>query len=79
MQAAAAVVKGEPEFLVTKVIAELSKRLSSKAKLLTEEGEEWSLLMERWTDLGKESPGAIVHVATEADVLETVSLQPYHM
>jgi len=65
-------VKNAPDARVKSLIAELGAKLSLNAKILTGEGEAWGVLMERWTDIGKETPGAIVSVATEADVLETV-------
>lgn len=75
MQAAAATLVDAPNVAVELVIKELGVRLSAKAKVITEEGEEWGASMQRWTDIGKENPGAIVCVAEEDDVVETV--RPY--
>ncbi|KFZ10799.1 hypothetical protein V502_07907, partial [Pseudogymnoascus sp. VKM F-4520 (FW-2644)] len=57
---------------VKKVVTDLASKLSSNAKIVTEQDEEWNALLERWSDIGKQTPAAIVSVATEADVQETV-------
>jgi hypothetical protein len=54
------------------VITDLASKLSPNAKIVTEQGEEWTALLERWSDLEKQTPAAIIAVATEADVQETV-------
>ncbi|KAL5345640.1 hypothetical protein ACLOAV_009394 [Pseudogymnoascus australis] len=59
---------------VRNVVTDLTLKLSSKAKIVTEQGEDWNALFERWSDLGKQTPAAIVSVATEADVQETVKV-----
>ncbi|KFY79959.1 hypothetical protein V499_01108 [Pseudogymnoascus sp. VKM F-103] len=59
---------------VKSIITDLSSKLSENAKIVTEQGDEWRVLMERWTDIGKHTPAAIVCVATEADIQETVKL-----
>lgn len=62
---------------VKNVIADLASKLSPNAKIVTEGGEEWNSLLVRWSDIGKQTPAAIVSVATEADIQETVRpLQP---
>lgn len=57
---------------VKKVVTDLASKLSLNAKIVTEQDEEWNALFERWSDIGKQTPAAIVSVATEADVQETV-------
>ena len=57
---------------VKKVVTDLASKLSSNAKIVTEQDEDWNALLERWSDIGKQTPAAIVSVATEADVQETV-------
>lgn len=57
---------------VKRVITDLSPQLSSSAKIVTEKGDQWRVLMERWTDLGKQNPAAIICVATEGDIQEAV-------
>ncbi|KFY29800.1 hypothetical protein V494_08470 [Pseudogymnoascus sp. VKM F-4513 (FW-928)] len=59
---------------VKEVVTDLASKLSPKARIVTEQGEEWNALHERWSDLAKQTPAAIVAVATEADVQETVKL-----
>lgn len=54
------------------VVADLASKLSSNAKIVTEQDEEFKALHERWSNIGKKTPAAIVSVATEADVQETV-------
>jgi hypothetical protein len=72
MQAAVAVNGNGAELAVQTVVEKLAAKLSPGAKVITEHGEEWGILLERWTDSGKENPGAIVSVTTENDILETV-------
>jgi hypothetical protein len=54
------------------VVADLASKLSSNAKIVTEQDEEFKVLNERWSNIGKKTPAAIVSVSTEADVQETV-------
>lgn len=54
------------------VVADLASKLSSNSKIVTEQDAEFKVLHERWTNIGKKTPAAIVAVATEADVQETV-------
>lgn len=57
---------------VKKMVTDLASKLSSNAKIVTKQDEEWNGLFERWSDIGKQTPAAIISVATEADVQETV-------
>ncbi|OBT69952.1 hypothetical protein VE03_00493 [Pseudogymnoascus sp. 23342-1-I1] len=59
---------------VKNVVADLASKLSSKAKIVTQQDEGWNALFERWSDLAKQTPAAIVAVANEADVQEAVKL-----
>ncbi|KFY49588.1 hypothetical protein V496_09899, partial [Pseudogymnoascus sp. VKM F-4515 (FW-2607)] len=40
---------------VRNVVTDLTLKLSSKAKIVTEQGEDWNALFERWSDLGKQT------------------------
>ncbi|OBU01414.1 hypothetical protein VE01_00618 [Pseudogymnoascus verrucosus] len=60
------------------VVADLASKLSSNSKIVTEQDAEFKVLHERWTNIGKKTPAAIVAVATEADVQETVKLCVAH-
>ena len=55
-------------------ISRLSILLSHDAKILTDPSkDEFKELLRRWSDINKQIPGAIVLVATEQDVTNTVS------
>lgn len=54
-------------------LSELKPTLSHGAKVLTDnKSPEFQTRLERWTDTGKKTPGAIVVVANEADMIKTV-------
>ncbi|KAK7053058.1 hypothetical protein VNI00_004379 [Paramarasmius palmivorus] len=56
-------------------VSELTGLLSPGAKVLTDSStEEFQGLLGRWSDIDKQTPGAIVLVATEEDVVQTVKL-----
>ena len=60
---------------VSQFLSVAKTRLSSEAILLTDaSSEEFKQALERWTDLNHKTPGAIVMVATEDDIIETVSI-----
>lgn len=54
--------------------------LSANAKVLTDpKSSEFEKSMERWTDLDKQMPYAIVMPATEDDIVKSVSLNLNHV
>ncbi|KAI3612013.1 fad binding domain containing protein [Moniliophthora roreri] len=56
-------------------VSQLTTLLSPGAKVLTDSStEEFQVLLGRWSDIDKQTPGAIVLVTTEEDVVETVKL-----
>ncbi len=60
---------------VAAVVSEVASKLSSKAKILTDSADEgFKVALERWSDINKKTPGAIVCAVSENDVLITVSL-----
>ena len=55
-------------------VSQLGGLLSQDAKVLTDSNnDEFKELLRRWSDIDKQIPGAIVLVATEEDVVKTVS------
>jgi hypothetical protein len=51
--------------------------LSANAKVLVDPtNDEFTVALQRWSDIEKKVPGAIVMVASEEDVVKTVSLTP---
>ena len=69
-------MSGITNVAVNKVVTDLASKLSSNAKIVTEQAEEWDSLLVRWSNIGKQTPAAIIVVATEADIQETVSPPP---
>jgi hypothetical protein len=57
-------------------IQSLKKHLSPEATINTIAEANFVTLAARWNDLGAPQPGALVNVATEADVAETVTAFP---
>ena len=51
----------------------LQDQLSSQSRILTDhESSEFKALSRRWSDLSSQIPGAIISLASEADVVHTV-------
>ena len=62
--------KGKP------FLFELKASLSRNAEILTNsKSAEFQKRLERWTDTGKQTPGAIIAIASESDIIETVRLK----
>jgi hypothetical protein len=54
-------------------LSELKGRLSKGAKILTDnKSPEFQKRLERWTDTGKQTPGAIVVITDECDITAAV-------
>lgn len=61
---------------ISQYLTAVGAQLSPGAKLLTDaSSKEFNQALDRWTDLGKKIPGAIVMVATEEDIINTASLE----
>ena len=61
---------------VSQFLDAVKTQLSSNAQLLVESSsKDFQQALERWTNLGLKTPHAIVVVATEDDILNTVSSQ----
>ncbi|KAG7095736.1 hypothetical protein E1B28_006446 [Marasmius oreades] len=61
--------------MLSSFLSQLGSLLSPNAKIVTNETvDEFTELLRRWTDSDKQIPGAIVLVATEEDVVNTVKL-----
>lgn len=59
---------------ISKFFESLTAKLSSAASVLTNAGsDEFKAALERWTELDFKTPGAIVLVASEEDIIQTVS------
>lgn len=51
----------------------LRDQLSSLSRILTDhESPDFRASLERWSDIGSQTPGAIIRLASEADVVHTV-------
>ncbi|KAH7356488.1 hypothetical protein BKA65DRAFT_494787 [Rhexocercosporidium sp. MPI-PUGE-AT-0058] len=64
---------------VSTFLAAVKAELSEDAKVISDSStEEFKLALERWTDRDLKTPGAIVLVATEQDIVKTVKLALKH-
>jgi hypothetical protein len=62
---------------VSELLKTLHGELSANAKVLVDPtNDEFTVALQRWSDIEKKVPGAIVMVASEEDVVKTVSLTP---
>ena len=58
---------------VSDFLATIKAELSPGAKVLSDSRtEEFKLTLQRWSDLNTQTPGAIISVATEDDIVKTV-------
>jgi hypothetical protein len=59
---------------VSELLNTLHGELSANAKVLVDPtNNEFQAALQRWSDTGKNVPGAIVMVASEEDIVKTVS------
>jgi hypothetical protein len=63
---------------ISKLVESLTTKLSPAAAVLTDPArDEFKAALERWTELDLETPGAIVLVSSEDDIVQTVSFPTY--
>jgi hypothetical protein len=63
---------------ISKLVESLTAKLSPAAAVLTDPAsDEFKAALERWTELDLETPGAIVLVSSEDDIVQTVSFPTY--
>jgi len=59
---------------ISKLVESLTAKLSPAAAILTDPAsDKFKTALERWTELDLETPGAIVLVSSEEDIVQTVS------
>lgn len=59
---------------VSELLNTLHGELSANAKVLVDpSNDEFKVTLQRWSDTDKKAPGAIVMVASEEDIVKTVS------
>ncbi|PMD57104.1 Glucooligosaccharide oxidase [Hyaloscypha bicolor E] len=64
---------------ISKLVESLTAKLSPAASVLTDPAsDEFKAALERWTELDLETPGAVVLVSSEEDIVQTVKLAIEH-
>jgi hypothetical protein len=63
---------------ISKLVESLTAKLTAAGSILTDPASnEFKAALERWTELDLETPGAIVLVSSEEDIVQTVSFPTY--
>lgn len=71
-------ISAQKKMAISKLVESLTAKLPPAASVLTDPAsDEFKAALERWTELDLETPGAVVLVSSEEDIVQTVSFPTY--